>query len=90
MRRPAGGWRLSLIGLRARRREPAGRVGLYYRSRNLPLLLRRAFGRSRLAALILSAPTELLALGAVARRGQIGSALRGVIGGWFAGVTMKG
>ncbi len=66
-----------------------GQVGVYYRARNLPLLLRLAFGRSRLAAVILAAPTELLAFGALLRRGRIALAFRGVIGGWLAGAVMR-
>ena len=67
----------------------AGRVGTYYRARNLPLFLRVAFRRSRFTALILAMPMELIAFTALARRGRFALAFRGVIGGWLAGVAMK-
>lgn len=67
----------------------AGRVGTYYRARNLPLFLRVALGRSRFTALLLAAPMELVAFAAQVRRGRFALAFRGVIGGWLAGVAMK-
>jgi len=65
------------------------RVGTFYRSRNLPLFLRVALGRTRLAALVLAAPTELLLFGSLVRRGELALAFAGVIGGWLAGAAMR-
>jgi GT2 family glycosyltransferase len=67
----------------------AGLVGTYYRARNLPLLLRVTFGRTRFVALVLSSPTELVYLASLLRRGHFALAMRGVIAGWIAGVAMR-
>jgi hypothetical protein len=66
-----------------------GQIGAYFRARNLPLMLRLAFGRTRLAALVLAAPAELVAFGVLLRRRQLALAFRGVVGGWLAGVAMR-
>ncbi len=68
----------------------AGYVGTYYRARNLPFMLRITCGRSRLAALRLSAPRELLAFFALLRRKKPALAFRGVLGGWMVGLVIRG
>lgn len=66
----------------------AGRVGTYYRARNLPLLLRVACGRSRLVALLLSATTEIRRCAAFLRRRNL-AAVRATLRGWLDGVWMR-
>ena len=67
----------------------AGQVGAYYRARNIPLFLRLATGRTRLAALILALPAELVSFAALVRHGHIARAFRGVVVGWLVGATMR-
>jgi GT2 family glycosyltransferase len=67
----------------------AGLAGAYYRARNVPLFLRLATGRTRLAALFLALPAELISFAALVRHGHIVIAFRGVVVGWLVGVTMR-
>jgi GT2 family glycosyltransferase len=67
----------------------AGLVGMYYRARNLPLFLRIALGRTRLASLAISAPVELLFVISLARRRRFSLIVLGVLRGWMAGVALR-
>lgn len=66
----------------------SGLIGVYYRARNLPLFLRMALGRTRLSALVISSPAELLLVVSLARRGRFSLILRGVLRGWLAGLAL--
>lgn len=67
----------------------AGLAGAYYRARNLPLFLRLATGRTRLEALILALPAEIMWFALLVRDGHIVIAFRGVVAGWLIGVMMR-
>jgi hypothetical protein len=67
----------------------AGATGSYYRARNLPLFLRIAFHHTRFGAFLRSAPTELIILAALLRRGELALALQSVCRGWMVGLAMK-
>lgn len=87
-----GGWRIEVVPDAIFEHvvgaSSPGQMGLYYRARNVPLFLRIAAGRSRVAAFLLPAPWMLLTLVSLLRRRRLALALRGVIAGWYTGATM--
>ncbi len=94
IRATRAGWRLEVVPQAVFEHvvsaSSAGRIGNYFRARNLPLMLRTTCGRTRLAAFVLSAPVELVSFGSLLRRGKVSLAFRGVVAGWLAGLAMTG
>jgi GT2 family glycosyltransferase len=65
----------------------AGRLGAFYRARNAPLFLRWGLGKSRRAAISLSAVPQLVRAARQLRRGAVRTAFAGTMAGWAAGIA---
>jgi GT2 family glycosyltransferase len=64
-----------------------GRGGAFYRARNSPLFLRRGLGKSRRAAITLSARQQIMRAARQLRRGDVRAAFAGTMAGWATGIA---
>jgi GT2 family glycosyltransferase len=65
----------------------AGRDGAFYRARNSPLFLRWGLGKSRRAAITLTAGQQIMRAARQLRRGDIRTAFAGTMAGWATGIA---